>query len=147
MAVKPIPEGCHSVTPYLTVPNVDRLIDFLKHTFGAEEKERFLRPDGGIMHAEVKIGDSLIMLGEPMGQWKARPGQLYVYVKDIDEAYSRALEAGATSVMEPADQFYGDRSGGVTDPSGNFWFIATHIEDVSHDELERRAKEASKKAA
>ncbi len=147
MAVKPIPVGCHSVTPYLTVPNVDRLISFLKQTFGAEEQERFLRPDGSIMHAEVRIGDSLIMMGEPTGQWKAQPGQLYVYVKDIDEAYRRALQAGATSVMEPADQFYGDRSGGVTDPTGNLWFIATHIEDVSHDELERRAQEAVKKAA
>jgi PhnB protein len=147
MPVKPIPDGYHNVTPYLTIPRVDKVIDFLKQTFGAEEKERFTTPDGRIMHAEVKIGDSVVMLGEPTGQWQPKPANLYVYVKDIDDAYKRALKAGGTSVMEPADQFYGDRSGAVTDPAGNFWCIATHVEDVSRDEMKKRAEAQMHKAA
>lgn len=139
MAVKPIPEGYHTVTPYLVVPGVAKLIDFLEQAFGAQEKERHARPDGAIMHAEVKIGDSIVMMGEPMGEFKAIPAALYLYVEDVDAVYKRALEAGATSVMEPADQFYGDRNGGVKDPAGNLWWIATHIEDVSPEELARRA--------
>jgi PhnB protein len=146
MPVKQIPDGYHNVTPYLTVPGVDKVIRFLKEAFGAEEKERFTAPDGRIMHAEVKIGDSVIMLGEPMGPWQPRPANLYLYVKDIDDAYRRALKAGGTSVMEPTDQFYGDRSGGVSDPSGNCWFIATHVEDVSKDEMRKRAQDAMKAA-
>lgn len=147
MPVKAIPEGCHSITPYLIVPGVDRLVAFLKQVFDAEERERHLRPDGTIMHAEVKIGDSLVMMGEPMGQWAPRTGTLYLYVNDVDEVYRRALEAGGTSLMEVADQFYGDRSGGITDPAGNFWFVATHVEDVSADEMARRIQEMEHKAA
>lgn len=141
MTVKPIPEGYHTVTPYLVVPGVAKLIDFLKQAFGAEEKERHARPDGGIMHAEVKIGNSIVMMGEPQGEFKSMPmpSMLYVYVNDVDDAYKRALQAGATSVMAPADQFYGDRNGGVKDAAGNLWWIATHIEDVSPEELAKRA--------
>jgi uncharacterized glyoxalase superfamily protein PhnB len=147
MAVKPIPEGYHSVTPYLTVKGVDRLIEFLKQTFGAEEKERHLRPDGSIMHAEVKIGDSIIMMGEANEQWAPRTSCLYLYVEDTDATYKRALQLGATPVMEPADQFYGDRNAGVTDPSGNLWWIATHVEDVSAEEMEKRARQSGQKVA
>ncbi|MFB3815132.1 MAG: VOC family protein [Terriglobales bacterium] len=147
MAVKRIPEGYHTVTPYLTARGVDRLIDFLKQAFGAEERERFLRPDGAILHAEVKIGDSIVMLGEASEQWPARPTSLYIYVEDADNVYRRALQYGATSVMEPADQFYGDRNAGITDPAGNAWWIATHIEDVSREEMEKRARAYAQKVA
>jgi PhnB protein len=140
MAVKPIPDGFHSVTPYLVVPGVAKLIDFLKQAFGARETERMAMPDGTIMHAQVTIDDSPIMMGEPPAQHPAAPTHLYLYVKDVDAVYRRALQAGGVSVMEPADQFYGDRHGSVKDPSGNTWWIATHIEDVSWEEIERRAK-------
>jgi uncharacterized glyoxalase superfamily protein PhnB len=141
MAVKPIPEGYHSITPYLTVEGADKLLDFVKQAFGAGDvHECMRRPDGTIMHAEVRIGDSIVMLGEANGQWKPRPGTLYLYVNDTDATYRRALEAGATSLMEPATQFYGDRNAGVQDPTGNFWWIATHVEDVSPEEMRRRAE-------
>ena len=97
-------------------------------------------PDGRIMHAQVTIGDSVVMMGEPSGEFKPMPGSIYLYVNDTDAVYKRALEAGATSFMEPADQFYGDRNAGVKDPSGNIWFIATRKEDVPPDELARRAE-------
>lgn len=138
-AVKLIPEGYHTVTPYLTVQGAARLIDFLKNVFDARETERFERPDGTIGHAELRIGDSVVMLGDVQGESKATSSAMYVYVNDADTIYKRALEAGATSVMEPADQFYGDRHGGVKDPAGNYWWIATHIEDVSPEELKKRA--------
>lgn len=141
MAVKPIPDGFHSVTPYLIVQGVAKLIDFLKQSFEAEETMvRTTRPDGTIMHAEVRIGDSIIMMGEPMGEFQPMPGSIYLYVNDTDAVYKRALQAGATSMMEPADQFYGDRNAGVKGPSGNIWWIATHIEDVSPEELAKRAE-------
>ncbi len=140
MAVNPIPEGYHSVTPYLVVNGAGRLIDFLKQAFGAEERGRFLAPNGSIMHAEVKVGDSIIMLGDANEQVPARPAGLCLYVPDTDAIYRRAISAGATSLRGPEDQFYGDRSAGVTDPTGNTWWINTHVEDVSAEEMERRAK-------
>ncbi|MGA2263450.1 MAG: VOC family protein [Acidobacteriota bacterium] len=140
MATKPIPDGYHTVTPYLVVQGVAKLIDFLKQAFGAQEIERMQREDGTIMHAEVRIGDSMIMMGESAGEHKPMLGSLYVYVDDTDSVYIRSLQAGATSIMEPADQFYGDRNAGVKDPVGNQWWIATHKEDVSLDELRKRAK-------
>jgi uncharacterized glyoxalase superfamily protein PhnB len=143
MAVKAIPDGYHAITPYLVVPGVAKLLDFLKEAFGAEETHpRMTRPDGTVMHAEVRIGDSRVMLGEASDRFPAMPGSLYLYVPDTDALYRRALAAGATSLMEPADQFYGDRNAGVKDPSGNAWWIATHKEDVSHEELVRRAQAA-----
>jgi PhnB protein len=140
MAVKPIPEGYHSMTPCLVVDGASKLIDFLKKAFEAQEIFRMPRPDGGIMHAEVKIGDSMLMLGDTTEQWKSMPGVIYLYVSDADAVYKRALQSGAASLMEPIDQFYGDRHGGVKDPAGNIWWIATHQEDVPPDELARRAK-------
>jgi len=144
MAVKPIPDNHHTVTPYLIIQGVGELIDFMKQAFEAKEIERVAQPDGTIMHAEVKIGDSIIMMGEVRSPWEPKPGSLYLYVKDTDATYKRALEAGATSVTEPADQFYGDRNAGVKDPVGNFWWIATHIEDVAPEELKRRAEASMK---
>lgn len=140
MAVKPVPDGYHSVTPYLIVEGVAKLIDFLKFAFEAKETERHAKPDGTIMHSEVRIGDSIIMMGEPTGEFKPMPGSIYLYVNDTDAVYKRALQAGGTSIMEPADQFYGDRNAGVKDSSGNFWWIATHKEDVPPDELAKRAE-------
>lgn len=137
-SVKPIPDGAHTVTPYLVVEGIPKLMDFLKQAFGAQEVFRMTRPDGGVMHAEVKIGDSMIMMGQAMGEWKAKPCSLYLYVEDVDAVYQRAIQAGGTSVREPSDQFYGDRTGGVIDPCGNYWGIATHVEDVSQDEVEKR---------
>jgi len=139
--VKPIPDGYHALTPYLIVSGVSRLIEFLKNAFGADELHRTVLPDGTVMHAEVRIGGSPLMMGEAGGAFPPMPGSIYLYVKDADAAYRRALDAGAVSVMEPADQFHGDRYGGVKDPSGNCWWIATHIEDVLPEEMKRREKE------
>lgn len=140
MAVKPIPEGYHTGTPYLVVSGVARLIDFLKQAFGAEEVHVMKDSAGAIRHAEFKIGDSRVMMGEANEQWKAMPSGIYLYVPDVDATYHRAIKAGATSLMEPTDQFYGDRHGGVTDPSGNIWWISTRIENVSPEEMQTRAQ-------
>ncbi|HSB15690.1 MAG TPA: VOC family protein [Bryobacteraceae bacterium] len=144
MPVKPIPEGYHTVTPYLVVPGAGRLIEFLKEAFKAEEVERMSQPDGTVMHAEVRIGDSIIMMGESSDKFPAMPAAIYVYVPDVDAVYKRALAAGAASTMEPANQFYGDRNAGVKDPSGNLWWIATHVEDVPREEMAKRAAAAKK---
>ncbi len=145
MAVKPVPEGLHTVTPYLVVSGVAKLIDFLKKAFDATELHRSTRPDGTVMHAQVRIGDSPIMMGEAMGEFPVKTASLYMYVPDTDAVYKRAVAAGAVSIMEPMDMFYGDRNGGVKDFAGNEWWIATHIEDVPPAELERRAEEAMKR--
>jgi uncharacterized glyoxalase superfamily protein PhnB len=138
--VKPVPEGFHTVTPYLVVTGVAKLIDFAKQAFGAKEVFLAKRPDGGVQHAEVKIGDSIVMMGE--GGGKEFPGMLHLYVEDCDAVYRRAVEAGAKSIREPADQPFGDRASGVEDEFGNQWWISTHIEDVTSEEMERRAKAA-----
>ncbi|MDD2769910.1 MAG: VOC family protein [Methylococcus sp.] len=137
---KAIPDGYHSVIPYLTIQGAAELIQFMKKAFDAKEWECILRPDGTVGHAEMRIGDSVVMLSEARGSWQPMPGTIYLYVPDSDAAYQRALDAGAASISPPADQFYGDRHGGVRDTSGNIWWIATHIEDVPADELKRRAE-------
>jgi PhnB protein len=138
MAVKPIPEGYHTVTPYLTVADAEAQIDFLKRAFGAEEKYRHSDDKGRIMHAEVKVGDSMVMIGQAREPWTPRPCNFYLYVEDVDAAYKRAVEAGGKSMQEPTNQPYGDRSGGVEDSQGNYWWVGTHIEDVSAEEIQRR---------
>jgi PhnB protein len=140
MAVNSIPQGFHSVTPYLVVREVPKLLDFLKQAFNAQEIMRMPQPDGTIMHAEVRIGDSPIMMGEAQGEHKPMPGSMYLYVDDTDATYKRALQAGATSQMAPENMFYGDRHASIIDPVGNHWSIATHIEDVPPDEMARRAE-------
>lgn len=142
MAVKPIPEGYHSVTPYLVVQDAAKLIDFLKDAFGGEERERLPRPDGGVGHAEVKIGDSIVMMGDASPEFGPMPTMIYLYVNDADAVYNRAVRAGAASLEEPSDQFYGDRRAGVKDQFGNLWYIATHTEDVPPEEMGRRAQAA-----
>ncbi len=137
---KPIPTGYHTVTPVLTVHGAAKLIDFLKQAFDAKETFRLPGPDGAVIHAEVKIGDSMIMLGEATDQWKPMPATVALYVEDADAWYQRALRTGATSVREPSDQFYGDRSAGVKDFAGNHWWIHTRIEDVPPDEIMKRAE-------
>jgi PhnB protein len=139
MAVSYIPEGFATVTPYLVVRDAAGLIEFLKRTFDGTELDRTIRPDGGLANAIVQVGTSRVMMGEPMGDGPTKPAMLYVYVPDVDGVHRRAVEAGATSISEPADMFYGDRLGGVQDPYGNQWWIATHIEDVSPEDAQRRA--------
>ncbi len=138
-SVNPIPEGHHTVTPYLMIKDAAGFLDFAKAAFEARECLRHARPDGAIMHAEIQIGDSKIMIGGASEQFPAMPAAIHLYVEDVDTVYARALSAGGTSLMELADQFYGDRSGGVKDPFGNTWWIATHREDVSEEEFARRA--------
>ncbi|MGD0668467.1 MAG: VOC family protein [Bryobacteraceae bacterium] len=137
--VSPIPAGYHTVTPYLAVAHADEVMQFVKHAFGAQEMFSHRAPDGSIMHAEAKIGDSIVMVGQAAGETKPRPSTVYLYVPDVDATYRAALNAGGKSVREPADQFYGDRNAAVEDTCGNQWFLATHIEDVSPEELRRRA--------
>jgi PhnB protein len=140
MAVKPIPEGYRTITPYLVVEGAATLIEFLKQGFAAEEIRRALHPDGSIMNAEVKIGDSMIMLSEARGEcdFKAMPSMIHLYVENADATYESAIQAGGSSIMEPKDEFYGDRAAGVKDPTGNHWWIATHQEDVSSTEIDKR---------
>jgi PhnB protein len=147
MAVNPRPDGYHAVTPYLVVDGAATLIDFLKDVFDAQEVMRLPAPEGRMGHAEVRIGDSVVMLGDAHGDHKPMQAMLHVYVPDADAIYRRALVAGATSVQEPANQFYGDRNAGVRDPCGNLWWIATRIEDVPPDELKRRADAAMRQSS
>jgi PhnB protein len=148
--VKPIPDGYTAVTPYLTVKGAAAAIDFYKKAFGAEEALRMTSPDGKkVMHAEIRIGGAVIMLHDEAPDWMAfspqtigdTPCSIMLYVKDVDAVVKRAIAAGATSLTPVEDQFYGDRCGAIKDPFGHKWSIATHIEDVAHDEIARRAAE------
>jgi PhnB protein len=141
MATKFIPEGYPQVSPYLIVDEPAALIQFMKDVFGAQETRRHEDDKGRIAHAEMRIGDSVIMMGGATEQWPAAPAALYVYVEDTDAAYQRGMALGATSLQEPADQFYGDRSGGIKDRFGNQWFIATHIEKISEEDMKKRSEE------
>jgi PhnB protein len=143
----PLPDGIRSVNPYLVVDDPRQLVDFLSATFAATASLESTF-DGELIHAEVRIGDATVMIGSSRG-WEPATAMLYVYVDDCDAAYARALAAGAESIMEPADMFYGDRHGGVKDPTGNSWWIATHIEDIAPDELARRhdAEQRRRRAA
>lgn len=145
MAVNPVPDGYHTVTPYLVVRDVASLIHFLEHVFDAREISRTQLPDGRTMHAEVRIGDSLVMMGETDENTPPMPAMLHLYLEDVDAAYWRALVAGAASLREPEDQFYGDRTAGVEDAFGNQWWLATRVEDVSAEEIQRRATAQSRR--
>jgi len=141
MAVKPIPDGYHSVTPYLIVNGASALIDFARQAFGAEELFRMPQPDGTIGHAEMRIGDSVVMLADASPENPPRPANLLLYVDDCDASYRKALAAGGSPEREPADQFYGDRTAGV-DACGILWWLHTHVEDVPPEEMEKRAAAA-----
>lgn len=142
--VKPIPDGYHTVTPYLVVDDLKKLLDFAQAAFGARVTHQTVDAEGVIRHAEFQIGDSKVMVGQSRPEHPSLPAMLYLYVEDTDATYRSAVAAGGTSIMEPADQFYGDRNAGVKDEQGNSWWIATHVEDVEPEELQRRAAEKMK---
>lgn len=149
--VKPIPEGYHTATPYLIVKGAASAIEFYKKAFGAKELMRFAGPNDTIGHAEIKIGDSAIMLADEVPQMGHRspqslggsPVSILLYVEDVDTVFNQAVAAGAKVQRPVQDQFYGDRTGGVTDPFGHAWYISTHVEDVSPEEMRKRAAAAA----
>lgn len=146
MSVSPVPAGYHSVTPYLLVKHADQAIAFYARAFGAVEQLRLSGPEGRVAHAEVKIGNSIVMLADEMPEQNYlgpqpgthSPAGLCIYVTNADEVVERAVAAGAQLIRPVQNQFYGDRSGGVTDPFGHSWTIATHIEDLSPEEIQQR---------
>ena len=152
-AASPVPAGYHTVTPQLTLDNAAQTIDWYKKALGAEEVSRHASPDGKIMHAELKIGDSRIMVNDVMPGMKGpkafggSPASLWLYVENCDALFDRAVGAGAKVQMPMADQFWGDRGGAVADPAGYTWWIATRKEDVPPAEMERRATEFFKQMA
>jgi PhnB protein len=153
MSVKPIPEGYHTLTPFLTVRNAERAIEFYKQAFGAQERGVAKGPDGKVMHAEVKIGDSVIMLSDEYPEFGSlspqsiggSPMGLHIYIENVDAAFDRAVKAGAQVEMPVADQFWGDRYGKLKDPFGHKWSIATHVKDMSADEMKRSMDDAMSK--
>jgi PhnB protein len=150
MAVKPIPEGYHTLTPYLCVEDAAQAIEFYTRAFGAKERGRMAAPDGKIAHAELQIGDSVVMVSDPFPQSNLKPPKevggistaLFVYVEDIDAFVQQAADAGATVTSPPEDMFWGDRFGTLSDPFGHSWQIATHIEDLTPEEMEERGRQA-----
>jgi PhnB protein len=150
MATQPIPEGYQAVTPYLAVDDAAQAIEFYKRAFGAEERMRMDAPGGKIGHAELQLRDSIVMLSDPFPQANSKPPKelggttatFFLYVEDVDKAVQQAVDAGATLTSAVENMFWGDRSGSITDPFGHQWQLATHVEDVPPDEMERRAKEA-----
>jgi PhnB protein len=155
MAVKPIPDGYHSVTPYLVVQGAAGALDFYKKAFGATEIMRFPTPDGRIGHAEIRLGDSVVMLADEHPEMNFRgprsyggtPVSLMIYVNDVDSVARQAVAAGAKEIRPVTDQFYGDRAGTFEDPYGHVWTIATHKEEVSSEEMQRRLKATTQKPA
>ena len=150
MAVKPVPEGYHTVTPYLAVDDASAAIEFYKRALGAKERVRMSTPDGKVGHAELEIGDSLIMLSDPFPHSQTTPpaelggttGGAFLYVEDVDSAFQQAIDAGATVAMAPEDMFWGDRFGSVMDPFGHNWSFATHMEDLTEEEIAERGRAA-----
>jgi PhnB protein len=136
--VKSIPEGYHTVTPFLVLKDAHRALEFYAKAFGAEERFRMKTPDGKVSHSEIQIGDSIVMVTDAMHE-PVTSASIYLYVPDVDAVFKRAVGAGAQAAMQPTDMFWGDRFGRVTDPFGVRWAIATHVEDVSPDEIARRA--------
>jgi PhnB protein len=155
MPTKPIPEGYHTLTPYLAVDDAADAIDYYKRAFGAKERLRMGAPDGKIGHAELELGDSLLMLSDPFPQSSCRTpkelhgatASIFMYVKDVDVAFKQAVDAGGTSISEPEDMFWGDRFATLADPFGHVWSLATHVEDVPPEEMAERAKQAMAAAA
>jgi len=152
--VKPVPDGFHAVTPLLVVNDAARAIEFYKTAFGAKERMRMAGPGGKIVHAEMTIGDAVIMVADEFPEWGDlgpksagdSPVRIALYVDDVDEVAKRAVTAGAKVLIPVADQFYGDRCGRLADPFGHLWIIATHKEDVSPGEMQKRMEALSKKS-
>jgi PhnB protein len=142
--VKPIPEGYHSLTPFLNLKGAAQAIEFYKKAFGAEERFRMPGPNGVVMHAELKIGDSILMVSEAM-QEPPTTGAIHLYVNDVDKVWKQAIAAGGKEVTPLANMFWGDRFGRLTDPYGNKWALSTHVEDVPPAEMEKRMKAAANK--
>lgn len=142
-SVKAIPEGMHTVTPFLVVDGANELIRFIEQSFDGKVTSIMKTKEGRVMHAGVQIGDSQIMVTDSTEKYPAATTRLYLYVDDVDATYDNAIKAEGTSLREPTDEFYGDRSSGVKDAWGNEWWIATHVEDVDDEEMEKRAKEFS----
>lgn len=140
-AVQPIPEGYHTITPFLLADNAEKLIEFIKEAFNGEVEYMMKSEDGKIRHSTVRIGDSLVMVASGTEGYKPKSCMLHLYVEDVDSVYEQAVRAGGESLREPVDEFYGDRSAGIKDDWKNQWWIATHIEDVSEEDMEKRAKE------
>lgn len=140
MAVQPIPAGYHTITPYLSIRGATELLEFTKTAFGGIETECMRGPNGRVLHAQVKIGDSNVMMGEVPKDADTMPAMLYLYVEDVDTWFQRAVQAGAEVLEEPSNKFYGDRTAAVQDASGNRWYMATHVEDVSPEEIQERSK-------
>jgi uncharacterized glyoxalase superfamily protein PhnB len=136
--IRTVPEGYHSVTPFIIVKGASRLLDFTKDAFGAKEISRMPNPDGTIGHAETRIGDSVIMMFDSKEGWPKTPGFLRLYVNDCDSTYQQALKTGAASVTKPTNMPWGDRVCRVRDPLGNIWWIMTRVEEVSQEEIEKR---------
>jgi PhnB protein len=141
MPTKPIPEGFHSLTPYLFAEGAARLIDFISAAFEGEVMFQQKRPDGAVMHATIRIGDSMLMLADPTPEFGEMPSSIYLYVLDCDTVYQRALASGGVSVFPMMTLPSGERYGGLKDPCGNIWWVATHAEDVPPEEQQRRWKE------
>jgi uncharacterized glyoxalase superfamily protein PhnB len=141
MPTKPIPEGFHAITPYLFAQGASRLIEFISAALKGELISQQQRPNGAIMHATMRIGDSMLMLADPTSEFGPMPASIYLYVADCDAVYQRALSSGGVSVFPIMTLPSGERYGGVKDPCGNIWWVATHVEDVPPDESERRWKE------
>jgi len=141
VTAKPIRDGFHTITPYLFVRGVPQLITFLSEAFSAQVLSRESRPDGTIMHAELRVGDSMLMVGEATDEFGPMPTSIYLYVTDCDAVYRRALQVGGSSVFEIMNLPSGERYGGVKDPCGNIWWIATHVEDVPPEEQAKRWRE------
>jgi uncharacterized glyoxalase superfamily protein PhnB len=144
MAIKPIPDGYQNVIPYLVIPNPKELIDFAQKVMNAKLLEKMDTPDGSIMHAEIRIGDSVVMMGQSSDQYPPQSTMLHVYLEDIDAAYERSLKAGAVSMKVPQNQFYGDRTAMVKDTNDIYWNFSTHVEDVTPEEMRRRSEEYNK---
>src|SRR5271168_824937 len=152
---KPIPPGAHTLTPTITVHNAVEAIEFYKKAFGAKEEERYLGPDGKVMHAKLKIGDSALMLSDENPNWQVKSPKtlggtasgIYMYVEKVDEVFERAVKGGASVMMPLMDQFWGDRMAVILDPFGHKWSIATHVEDLTHEEIKLRGEQFMKQMA
>ena len=136
--VNPVPEGYHTITPFVVVKEAKNCMDFIKAAFNGEVIDAHYHNDGSLMHGTMRIGNSMLMMSEASDRFPAMPVMLYLYVEDVDTIYKKAVEAGGTSLREPTNEFYGDRSAGVQDKWNNQWWIATHVEDVSPEEMEKR---------